>query len=232
VGRHGPDLNWGSRGDVTAGSPGRDVEAVRRSYDAIASDYVTRIYSELEGKPFDRHLLDELAEATHDRGLICDLGCGPGHVARYLHDRGSEVCGVDLSPRMVEEARRLNPDINFTVGDMRSLDIAEGAFAGVVAFYSLIHHGREELVETLAEIRRILRRRGVLLAAFHRGSETVHVDDWWGHDVSLDVVYVERSTIEAATEATGLALEQILERAPYPGVEVETNRLYLLAHKP
>jgi hypothetical protein len=43
---------------------------------------------------------------------------------------------------------------------------------------------------------------------------------------------VERSTSEAATEVAGLALDRILERAPYPGVEVETNRLYLLAHKP
>ena len=232
MGGDGPDLSWGSRGPVEAESPGHDVEAVRRSYDAIAGDFVARIYGELEGKPFDRRLLDELAEATRGRGPICDLGCGPGHVARYLHDGGSEVCGVDLSPRMIEEARRLNPGIDFAVGDLRSLDAPEGAFAGVVAFYSLIHHHGDDLVEALAEIRRVLERQGVLLAAFHRGSETVHVDDWWGHDVSLDVVYVEPGTIEAATEASGLALDRILERAPYPGVEVETNRLYLLAHKP
>ena len=53
--------------------------------------------------------------------MACDMGCGPGHVARYLHERGVPVCGVDLSPELVKLARRLTPDIPFEQGDMRAI---------------------------------------------------------------------------------------------------------------
>ena len=46
-------------------------------------------------------------------GLVCDMGTGPGHIARYLYTQGAEVCGIDLSPEMVAQARRLNPEIEF-----------------------------------------------------------------------------------------------------------------------
>jgi trans-aconitate methyltransferase len=97
---------------------GRDIE---RSYDAVADEYARRIADELAHKPFDRELLDRFAERVGTRRRVCDVGCGPGHVARYLHERGVDVFGLDLWPRMVEIARRLNPDIDFVVGDMQAL---------------------------------------------------------------------------------------------------------------
>jgi trans-aconitate methyltransferase len=58
---------------------------------------------------------------------VCDLGCGPGHVSRYLWERGVEVCGIDLSSELVERARRLNPGkfcISTNCGDRRFLSIS------------------------------------------------------------------------------------------------------------
>ena len=81
----------------------------RASYDLVADEYGRRIFDELQHKPLDRQLLDRFAESVRDVGPACDMGCGPGHVARYLHERGVRVCGVDLSPAMVEQARRLTP---------------------------------------------------------------------------------------------------------------------------
>ena len=48
--------------------------------------------------PFDRRMLDQLAAAVRGRGQVCDLGCGPGHIARYLCAQGAGALGVDLSP--------------------------------------------------------------------------------------------------------------------------------------
>ena len=53
---------------------------------------------EMDDKPFDRDCLDRLARAVGDLGPICDLGCGPGQIARYLHRQGVKTLGVDLSP--------------------------------------------------------------------------------------------------------------------------------------
>jgi trans-aconitate methyltransferase len=61
---------------------------VEDSYDRVAKEYATRIFRELNHKPLDRELLDRFALRVHGIGPVCDLGCGPGHVARYLHERG------------------------------------------------------------------------------------------------------------------------------------------------
>src|SRR5215471_11557692 len=101
------------------------------SYDAVADDYVRRIFDELQHKPLDRQLLDRFAASVRDRGLACDMGCGPGQVARYLHEQGVEVCGVDLSPTMVERASRLTPGVEFRQGDMLALDVPDETCAGI-----------------------------------------------------------------------------------------------------
>src|SRR5438132_94803 len=112
---------------------------VQDSYDRVAGEYVRRIFGELEHKPLDRQLLDRFGARAHGVGTVCDLGCGPGHVARYLHERGVWVIGIDLSPMMVQHAQQLNPGIEFRQGEMLSLDTENGAWGGIVAFYSIIH---------------------------------------------------------------------------------------------
>ena len=117
----------------------RTIRDVERSYDRVAEEYGRRIYGELEHKPFDRQLLDRFAAMVQGLGTTCDLGCGPGHVARYLHEQGVQVVGIDLSEAMVKLAQRLNPGINFQQGNMLSLDIGDEEWGGVAAFYSIIH---------------------------------------------------------------------------------------------
>jgi len=58
---------------------------VETSYNRVSDEYVQRIYDELQHKALDRQLLDRFAASVRRVGLACDMGCGPGHVARYLH---------------------------------------------------------------------------------------------------------------------------------------------------
>src|SRR5271166_175499 len=107
------------------------IEQVQEAYDRVAAEYAQRIFGELEHKPLDRQLLDRFAARVQGLGPVCDLGCGPGHVARYLDERGMQVTGLDLSAVMVEQARRLNPGIDFRHGNMFSMDIEDGAWGGI-----------------------------------------------------------------------------------------------------
>ena len=167
------------------------IENVQAGYDRVAAEYARRIFGELEQKPLDRQLLDRFAARVHGLGPICDLGCGPGHVARYLDERGVRVVGIDLSAVMVEQARRLNPNIEFRQGNMLSLVFENGELGGVVAFYSIIHVPRTEIATALAEMKRVLRSGGLLFLAFHVGDETLHLDEWWGHRVSVDFLFFQ-----------------------------------------
>lgn len=209
-----------------------DVNEVQGSYDQVAEEYTARFFDELEHKPLDRTLLDRFAAEVHDLGPVCDIGCGPGHIARYLHEQEVNVLGIDLSPHMVEQAQRLNPDIGFRQGNMATLDVPDESWGGIVAFYSIIHIPRAEVISVLREFRRVLRENGLLLLAFHQGQETIHLDEWWEKKVVLDFVFFQRSEMEDYVKAAGFEIEDAIERPPYENVEAQTQRVYIFARKP
>lgn len=206
-----------------------DASRIRESYDELAATYTARIFGELAGKPLDRHLLNRFAEDVRDRGLVADVGCGPGHVTRYLHERGVRMLGIDLSPRMIDWARKRSPVIEFRVGDMRALELPDGALVGLVAFYALIHIDERDMAATLRELRRVLAPGGLLLIAFHVGEETVHRDELWGHAVSLDFRFLMPDRMIARLVEAGFVVLERIEREPYPEVEHPSRRGYLLA---
>jgi len=211
------------------------VPNLRASYDRVAADYASHFRDELENKPFDRKMLEWLTEkvANSGGGRICDMGCGPGQVAGYLRRLGADACGIDLSAAMVENAGRLYPDVSFQQGDMLALTgVPDGSYGGIAAFYSIVHIGREDVVRGLMEMRRVLRPGGVLLLAFHLGREVVHKDEWWGHEVSVDFFFYERQEMLGYFEAAGFALEEAIERDPYPELEFPSRRGYLFARRP
>jgi len=163
-------------------------------------------------------------------GPVWDLGCGPGHVARYLLDRGVTVAGLDLSAALVACAKQLNPTISFKQGDFRRLPVLDHTLAGIVAFYSIIHLSRQEVKPTLVEWRRAIKVGGLLLLAVHLGEEALHLDEWWGHRVSVDFAYFQTPELIGYLEAAGWHIEETTERDPYPGVETQTRRVYILAN--
>lgn len=207
---------------------------LRSSYDRVAEEYARQFSDELDKKPFDRKMLDWLAEKVDGAGTICDMGCGPGQIARYLHSRAVKVCGIDLSPEMVRQARALNPEITFQQGDMLSLtDVADNSFGGIAAFYSVIHLPRPRVVEALKELKRALAPNGVLLTTFHIGKEALHKDELWGIRVSLDFNFLETEEVKTYLRQAGFELEEVIERDPYPeDVEYQSRRAYIFARKP
>lgn len=202
------------------------------SYDRIADEYARQIYGELAGKPLDRAILDRFAERLRGRGVVCDMGCGPGQIGRYLADRGLLVVGVDLSPGMVAQAAALNPDVTFRVGDMTALDEPDGAWAGIAAFYSIIHVPPGDIVAALTEMRRVLQPDGLLLLAFHTGDEVVRSEELMGQAVALDFWFYTPEQMRRWLGEAGYGVEEIIEREPYaPDVEHQSRRAYVLARK-
>lgn len=204
------------------------MDDVRRSYDAIAASYAEQFFRELDDKPLDRALLDVFAAELPERGRIIDLGCGPGHVTRYLAERGADCTGIDLSPELIEVARRLCPGQTFEVASMLALGIDDGTIDGITAFYSIVHFSHDDLARAFREMARVLRDGAPLLFSFHLGDETRHVDEMFGESVSLDFHFFPRPVVEAPLEASGLVVEVWVERSPYPK-EHPTKRAYVLA---
>lgn len=207
-------------------------ERTRKSYDAVARNYAERFKDEMDDKPFDRDQLHRLAREVGALGPICDLGCGPGQIARYLNRNGIATLGVDLSPNMIAEARRLNPQIEFHEGDMLALPDATDSWGGIAAFYCIIHIPREHVVSALREMLRVLKPAGVLLITFHMGTTIEHRDEWWEKPVDLDFAFYEAPEMDAWLKAAGFESIETIVREPNPEVEVATRRAYIFARKP
>lgn len=205
---------------------------IQTSYDRLAVQYAEHIAGELAGKPLDRQFLDRFADSIRALGPACDIGCGPGHVARYLHERGVAICGIDLSAQMIQQARRLNPDIEFRQGDLFALDAPDGAWAGLVAFYSIVHIPAEDMPQAFLELRRVLRPGGWLLLAFHVGTESVRPEKLWGVPVALEWRFFTTNEIVGHLRTAGFTVSEVIERPPYEGVEHPSQRAYVLATRP
>lgn len=199
----------------------------KRTYDAVAGEYARVFYDELDRKPFDRDLLDRYADAVRGKGLVADIGCGPAQIARYLHHRGVEVCGIDLSPEMVRVARRLNP---FPVeeGDMLALGHPDGHFAGIACFYAIIHLARGQVSAALREFHRVLKPGGKLLLSFHGGEGDVYNEEFLGEAVPVQATLFTPDEIAGRLAEAGFAVESVQDRPPYE-FEYQSQRVYILA---
>lgn len=188
------------------------LAATRAAYDTVAESYHATLRDHLADSPWDRAMLDVFASLVPS-GLVGDLGCGPGRITGYLAGRGLDVFGVDLSPAMVEVARRECPGVRFSVGSMAALDLADGAFAGAVAWYSLIHVPPPELPVVVAELARVVRSGGLLLIAFQVGSERRHLTSAYGHEFGgVNVYRLDPDVVAQILAEAGLSVVARLVR--------------------
>lgn len=101
-----------------------DPAAIRASWDAAADGYTE---GQATGRDYYRYEFFGPAQVAlcgevAGRRLI-DVGCGNGYFAREMARRGARVTGVDLSPRMIEHALRIEAEEPLGI-DYRVLDAA------------------------------------------------------------------------------------------------------------
>ena len=206
----------------------RDLVTSRAVFSARGLDKATAVL-------LDR--LDALAPVPAGARIL-DLGCGPGHVTAYLRDRGGDAVGVDLSGSMIQIAREDHPGIRFETQSMTALDVPDDAVGAAVLLFSLTHLSPADRDAALAEVHRVLRPGGVALVSFHIRSEEVeagetwHLTSWFGKSVDLDGHYLDPEVVMAELLRVGFDVGSVTTRMPHPGIEVQTERAYLLAQKP
>jgi SAM-dependent methyltransferase len=216
-------------------------EAVRSSYDAVAQRYAEEIGEELIGKPVDRALYGCFAELVRELAgagkPVGDVGCGPGHVCRYLAGLGLSVVGVDISPGMVQVARLRHPHLRFEVGTFARLPARDEEWAGAVAPYSIIHLDRDGRRAGFAELARAIAAGGWLLVAFHisdaesTAGQARQITQWFDAIVELDFHFLDPAEVAADIAAAGFAVMSRTDREPWPDVEHASRRSYLLAQR-
>jgi SAM-dependent methyltransferase len=144
----------------------RQAEGFNRSAVARAPETLDRLIDLADPRPGERWL---------------EVACGPGIISRRLAPRVREVHGVDLTPAMVELARREAlaaglPNATFAVGDAAALDLPSAGVDGAIARFT-IHHvpvpGR-----LFDELARVVRPGGRVLLADHLGDDDPVAAAW------------------------------------------------------
>lgn len=206
-------------------------ETLIDSYNQLAEEYAKRYGDELREKPFDRLLLERFAQDVPSGKQVCDLGCGSGHIADHLKSLGVDVIGIDLSPGMIEVAKRTYPSIEYRVGDMLDSDMPDESLGAIVALYSIIHLERDQIRPTLGEMFRVLVPGGSVLVSFHKGEGALHEEESLGKPIHFDCTLFEPDEVRLVMEEVGFVVEMVAVRTPYD-FEFPTTRVYTWGRKP
>ncbi|MEU2448639.1 class I SAM-dependent methyltransferase [Streptomyces sp. NPDC012765] len=200
-------------------------------YDSFAEAYSAENENNLVNAYYERPGMLALAGDVAGRRIL-DAGCGSGALSAALHDRGAVITGIDASARMLTLARRrLGDDVALHVVDLSDrLPFDDGAFDDVVA--SLVLHYLEDWGPTLAELRRVIRPGGRLIASVDHPivaytiqdprpdyfATTSYTFDWTFNGQSAPMRFWRRP-LHAVTDAfanAGFRLSAISEPQPDP----------------
>ncbi|MEU9350474.1 class I SAM-dependent methyltransferase [Streptomyces griseoloalbus] len=200
-------------------------------YDRFAEAYAAENENSLVNAYYERPAMLALAGEVTGRRIL-DAGCGSGPLSAALRDRGAVVTGIDASAGMLALARRrLGDDVPLHVVDLSGpLPFDDGVFDDVVA--SLVLHYLEDWGPALAELRRVLRPGGRLIASVDHPfvaytirdprpdyfATTSYDFDWTVNGQSVPMRFW-RKPLHAMTEAfttAGFRLRAISEPQPDP----------------
>ncbi len=113
----------------------------REGWAENSSDAYDRVFG-----PITARVIDDLLDVAEvgARTRVLDVATGPGYVAGRAASRGAKAIGVDLSPQMLDVARRAHPHVDFRLADAEELPLPGASFDAVVANFCLLHLGRPE----------------------------------------------------------------------------------------
>ena len=172
-------------------------DEVVTAYGSRARGLAAMLGTRVDPQDPDRAIVEAWAAAV--RGPILDVGSGTGRWAGLLAELGHTVEGLEPAAEFVEIARRAHPAVPFRSGAIADLDgpADAGRWSGILAWYSLIHLGPEEMPAALALLRRALAEDGSMLVSFFTGARL----EPFAHPVAPAYRWPAHDLIDALTAA-------------------------------
>jgi ubiquinone/menaquinone biosynthesis C-methylase UbiE len=205
-------------------------DEVRELYRNSAASYDQMMEQEIK-LPIYHEVLSNLAwNLKNTEGSILDSSCGTGHMLERIRDDyapNRELVGVDISPKMVEIARkRLGRSAILIEGDMSAVpQIPNESCAAVLSFYAIQHVEIEELHHCLDEWKRILVLGGQLLLAAWEGEGAI---DYGGVSEVVARRYREKELVSSIS----IAGFDVVHSAVKPVDDFDMDAVHILATKP
>lgn len=120
------------------------------TYDAMLGFFSTS-FSKTKQSNFEKQCLENFLSKLEPNAFILDMACGVGKLTKFIHDRGFVVDGCDLSEVLINAAIQNNPDVNFTLCDIRNYCPSK-CYDAIILSYCLFHFTADDIKKILRNI--------------------------------------------------------------------------------
>ena len=218
----------------------KDKPVALDAYEKLADAYAALIDTKPQNAYLERPTtLSLLPEVKGKR--VLDAGCGSGVYSEWLERHGANVIAVDVSPRMVELAKKRLQDLDVRLHDLRDpLDFLGDDSVDLV-LAPLVMDYIEDWVPVLKEFNRILVREGLFVFSmehpftksfWHKSDDYFKVERvellWGGFGVPVSMPSFKRplQAVVNSLSRSGFVIEKILEPRPTPEFKEKSPESY------
>ena len=203
------------------------LQVTREFYEDHAEEYARKTAG-----MFDQEWLDKFASLVRPNGRILDVGCASGRDSGWFVSNGFQVEGIDVSPALIERAKKAVPNATFSVMDLANLQYPPESFDGIWCSCVLLHIPRAEAPSVVASLARILRSSGILYILVKEGkSEGLEQDARYGNATKFSS-YFKVDELHEMIEAADLKIRLISDMHEKVDDYRASERIFALAQKP
>lgn len=178
-------------------------------------------------------MLDNFCSLLPANGAVLDVACGPGNIARYMHDKLPyvSITGIDLAPDMLAIATTIVPAATFMLMDCRDISALTQTYDGIVCAFLLPYLSKAEALALVQSITDKLNSKGTLYISFMEGAnaDSRHTTNSAGDTVFLN--YHEVAYITDVLTRVGCDIINISHMSSPSNASVQTNDVVLVAVK-
>ena len=180
------------------------IQKVVNQYNKIASSYGKNIQNY-----YTQEDIDYFAKLLKPQSKVIDIGCAAGRDSRILKDLGFDVIGIDLSEKLLEIAKKNNPDITFIQADFRKIPFPDNTFDGLWASAVFHHLDYKDMVPALWEFKRVLVKNRILYIRTKEGKGNWKKKEYLAVNEEREFNLLTKEQLEAMVKETGFEILKI-----------------------